>query len=120
MCDAITRHRLVERGWTAHQVLEHVDRYCAGMRADVEPAEQRDPLAWLFWLIGRAIAADELAPRARAEAERERHHAESAARRAADAELRKRIATQQPGIDAILTQMHQQFPRNRSMRRHDT
>ncbi len=117
VCDAIARHRLVERGWTAHQVLEHVDRYRAGMRADVEPAEQRDPLAWLFWLIGKTIAVDELAPRARAEAEHERHRAESAARRAADAELRERIAAQQPEIDAILAQMHRQFPRTPKVRR---
>lgn len=34
------------------------------MPADVEPADQRDPLAWLFWLIGKTIAVDELAPRA--------------------------------------------------------
>lgn len=117
VCDAIARHRLVERGWTAHQVLEHVDRYRAGMRADVEPAEQRDPLAWLFWLIGKTIAVDELAPRARAEADRERHRVESAARRAADAELRERIAAQQPEIDAILAQMHRQFPRTPKVRR---
>ncbi|KKX99557.1 hypothetical protein AAY78_01305 [Microbacterium sp. Ag1] len=113
----MARHRLVERGWTAHQVLEHVDRYRAGMRADVEPAEQRDPLAWLFWLIGKTIAVDELAPRARAEAERERHRVDSAARRAADAELRERIAAQQPEIDAILAQMHRQFPRTPKVRR---
>lgn len=117
VCDAIARQRLVERGWTAHQVLEHVDRYRAGMRADVEPAAQRDPLAWLFWLIGKTIAADELAPRARAEAERERHRVESATRRAADAELRERIAAQQPEIDAILAQMHRQFPRTPKVRR---
>ncbi len=117
LCDAIARHRLVERGWTAPQVLEHVDRYRASMRADVEPAEQRDPLAWLFWLIGKTIAVDELAPRARAEAERERQRAESAARRAADAELRERIAAQQPEIDAILAQMHRQFPRTPKVRR---
>lgn len=116
VCDAIARHRLVERGWTAHQMLEHVDRYRAGMRADVEPADQRDPLAWLFWLIGKAIDVDELAPRARAEADRERQRVEAAARRAADAELRDRIAAQQAEIDAILAQMHQDFPRYRQNR----
>lgn len=117
VCEAIARHRLVERGWTAHQVLEHVDRYRAGMRADVEPAEQRDPLAWLFWLIGKAINPDELAPRARAEADRDRNRAEAAARLAADAALRERIAAQQDEIDAILAQMHRQFPRTPKGRR---
>ncbi|MCA1306949.1 hypothetical protein LC082_08560 [Microbacterium esteraromaticum] len=111
VCDAISRHRLVERGWTAHQVLEQVDRHRAGMRSDIEPAEQRDPLAWLFWLISKVIGADELAPRARAEADRERYRAESAERLVADTALRQRIAAQQDEIDEIIAQMHRDFPR---------
>lgn len=117
VCDAIMRNRLVERGWTAHQVLEHVDRYRAGMRSDVEPADQRDPLAWLFWLINQAIPVDELAPGERARVEREQIRAEAAARRAEDQALRELIAQQQPEIDAILADMHRQFPRRRRTRR---
>lgn len=117
VCDAIMRNRLVERGWTAHQVLEHVDRYRAGMRSDVEPADQRDPLAWLFWLINQAIPVDELAPGERARVEREQIRAEAAARRAEDRALRERIAQQQPEIDTILADMHRQFPRRRRTRR---
>ncbi|WHE37835.1 hypothetical protein [Microbacterium sp. BDGP8] len=111
VCDAIARHRLLERGWTVEQLLERVDRHRAGMRHDLEPAEQRDPLAWLFWLVSQAVPADELAPAARSQLEREQQLARAAARAAEEAALRERIAAEQPEIDAILAKMRGNKPR---------
>ena len=113
VCNVIERHRLVERGWTAHQMLERVDRYRATSRRDIDPADQRDPLAWLSWLIGQAIPADELAPHARAAAADDAQRTAAAVRAEQLRELRARIAGEHTEIDAILTAMHQQFPRKR-------
>ncbi|MDF2916131.1 MAG: hypothetical protein K0S70_348 [Microbacterium sp.] len=111
VCDAIAHHRLIERGWTVHQMLERVDRYRASMRRDLEPAEQRDPLAWLFWLVSQAVPGDELAPAARSQLEREQARARAAARAAEDAAARERIAAEAPQIDAILAAMRGNRPR---------
>lgn len=110
VCDAVIRHRLIERGWSVQQVLDHVDRYRAGMRRDLEPAEQRDPLSWLFWLISKAIPGDELGPRARADAERTQRRAQAEVREHEDAALRERIASEEDEIGTILANMRQQFP----------
>ena len=90
ICDAVARLRLIERGWTVTQVLEIVDQTRATLRVDVDPAEQRDPLSWLVWLIRRAIGMDSLSPALEAQQRRELQLAESAARRHADAEARAR------------------------------
>ena len=117
ICDAITRLRLLERGWTVAKVLETVDLHRATLRVDVAPAEQRDPLAWLVWLIRRAIGLEELSPALQARRDRDAARAEAAERRVADAELRARIAAEQPAIDEILAEMHRRFPRRPGPRR---
>lgn len=111
VCRVIARERLVERGWTVEQVIQLVGEHRRTLRVDVDASEQRDPLAWLVWLIRRAIGPDALSPSLRAAREREQARAESTARRKADAELRARIAADQPAIDAILADMHRRFPR---------
>ncbi len=111
VCDAVARHRLVERGWTVHQLLEHVDRFRAGMARDVDVDEQRHPLGWLSWLIAKAIAPDEISPAAQLEAERVARRQEAAARAHADAATHARIAAEHDSIEAILAAMHRDFPR---------
>lgn len=111
VCSVIARERLVERGWTVAQVLKLVDEHRATLRVDVDPAEQRDPLAWLVWLIRRAIGGEDLSPALQAQRDRDLARAESVARRVAEVERRARIAAEQPAIDAILADMHRRFPR---------
>ena len=111
VCDAVARQRLVERGWTVHQLLEHVDRFRAGMARDVDVDEQRHPLGWLSWLIAKAIAPDEISPAAQLEAERVARRQEAAARAHADAAKHARIAAEHDSIEAILAAMHRDFPR---------
>ena len=111
ICDAVMRLRLIERGWSVAKVLELVDQHRSTLRVDIDSSEQRDPLAWLVWLIRRAVGVDDLSPAVQAQRDRDRAAAESAARRAADSERRERIAAEQPAIDAILADMHRRFPR---------
>lgn len=111
VCSVIARERLVERGWTVAQVLQLVDEHRATLRVDVDPAEQRDPLAWLVWLIRRSIGQDQLSPRLQAQHDRDRARAESDARRAEDARRREDIEAQRPEIDRIIAEMHRRFPR---------
>jgi hypothetical protein len=99
------------------KVLETVDLHRATLRVDVAPAEQRDPLAWLVWLIRRAIGLEELSPALQARRDRDAARAEAAERRVADAALRARIAAEQPAIDEILAEMHRRFPRRPGPRR---
>lgn len=116
VCDAVVRHRLIERGWSVQQVLDHVDRYRAGMRRDLEPEDQRDPLSWLFWLVSKAIPNDELGPRVRADAERAQRRTQAEAREREETALRERIASQESEIDTILATMNRQFPPRRTGR----
>lgn len=111
VCDAVARHRLVERGWTVHQLLEHIDRFRAGMARDIDVDEQRHPLGWLSWLIAKAIAPDEISPAAQLETERRERHRAAAARAHDDAERRDRIAAESASIEAVLAAMHRDFPR---------
>ena len=111
ICDAVMRLRLIERGWSVAKVLELVDQHRSTLRGDIDSSEQRDPLAWLVWLIRRAVGVDDLSPAVQAQRDRDQAAADAAARRAADAERRKRIAAEQPAIDAILADMHRRFPR---------
>lgn len=117
VCSVIARERLVERGWTVFQVLQLVDAHARTLRVDVDPAEQRDPLAWFVWLLRRAIGQDQLSPSLQAQRDRDQARAESEARRAADAELRRRIEADQPEIDRIIADMHRKFPRRPKVRR---
>jgi len=112
VCGLIVRLRLVERGWTAQQLLDRIDRHARdnGIRI-ADPGDQRDPLGYLAWLIRHALADADVAPfetialararRARAAVERE---LEDVARRAA-------ISEQSDEIQRIIDAMHSQFPR---------
>ena len=118
VCDAIERHQLVERGWTVRAIVDRVSAFSVASRI-VEPApdQVRDSLDWFFWLAQRAIGKTDLAPQKRAETERAERAAEAAARRAADEELRARLAEQQDEIQAAIDAMHAQFPRRPRTRR---
>lgn len=109
VCEAVMRHRLVERGWTVDQLLRSVDRHQATLRRVVEPDEQRDPLAWLFAMIRAAIAPTDIAPSQRLAAERQRRRDIAARAHAAEAATRERLEQERPEIDAIIAQMHRQF-----------
>lgn len=117
VCSVIARERLVERGWTVAQVLQLIDEHRATLRVDVDPAEQRDPLAWLVWLIRRAIGQDQLSPRLQAQRDRDQARAENENRRAEAAQRRHDIEAQQPEIDRIIADMHRRFPRRPRPRR---
>ena len=118
VCEAIERHRLIERGWTVLQVLERVSTYRAEARiTEPDPGAMRDGLDWFFWLIQRAIGKTDLAPQKRAALERAEHAAESAARRAAEEERRARLDAQEDEIQAAIAAMHAQFPRRPKVRR---
>lgn len=111
VCSVVARERLVERGWTVLQVIEHVGKHAATLRVSVPLTEQRDPLAWFVWILRRAIGQDQLSPTLRAQLDRDAARAENEARRAADEQRRERIAAEQPEIDRIIADMHRQFPR---------
>lgn len=118
VCEAIERHKLVERGWTAQRILDRVSAFRIESRiAEPEPDQVRDSLAWFFWLIQRAIGKTDLAPQKQAEIERDERAAEALARRAADDELRARLVEQQDEIQAAIAAMHEQFPRRPKVRR---
>lgn len=117
VCSVIARERLVERGWTVDQVLKLVDEHRATLRVDVDPAEQRDSLAWLVWLIRRAIGQDQLSPRLQAQRDRDQARAENESRRAEAAQRRQDIEAQRPEIDRIIADMHRRFPRRPRPRR---
>ena len=99
--------------WTAHGLLEAVNRFCtdAGVRT-VDPRTHRDPAAYLAWLINAARAAG-------AEPNRTRH-AQAAERRAAERAVRAEEARQeaervaaidQVAVEAVLAQMRRDFPK---------
>lgn len=118
VCEAIERHQLIERGWTVQRLLDRLNAFRVEARIlDPEPGALRDALAWLFWVVKRAIGSTDLAPQMQADIDRAERAAESAARRAADDELRARLATQQDEIQAAIAAMHEQFPRRPKVRR---
>lgn len=113
LCSLIVRCQLVERGWTVQQILDRLEQHAreTGVRI-ADPTDQRNPLSYLAWLIGRAIPADEVAPHAATAAEREQRRQMAEARAAADAARLAAIAQQEDEIQRILAAMHQQFPRH--------
>lgn len=118
VCEAVERHRLIERGWTVQQILDRLTSFRVEARiTDPEPEQLRDALDWFFWLVQRAIGKTDLAPQAQRAAERAQLAAEAAERRAAADELRARLDAQHDEIQAAIAAMHAQFPRRPRQRR---
>ncbi len=83
--------------WTAAALMEVIEQgnRAAGLRV-VDPGAQRDPIAYLGWLIRRAIDPAEATPRQLADdarTERETRRAEYAAAHAADEQIRRTSLT---------------------------
>lgn len=117
VCDLVERLGLVERGWTAQQIVDAIEDYTqvAGVRM-ASPDDQRDPLAYLAWLVRKAVSADELAPFEQLARERRARLVESAAQLAAEAARRAEIEAEQGAIDAVIATMREQFPRRAEAR----
>lgn len=112
VCALIGQHRLIERGWTVQQLLDHIDRFTSTTGRIVAVDEQRHPLRWFSWLITHALGSDEASPSARSDNERTERRRMEATRIAADAERRARIEADRDSIDAIIAAMHRDFPRS--------
>lgn len=118
VCDLVERLGLVDRGWTVQQIVDAIEdhTHSAGVRL-ASPDEQRDPLAYLAWLVGKAVPADELAPFERVAQERRARLAAVAAAASIDAERRAQIDSEHDAIDTVIASMREQFPRRVSARR---
>jgi hypothetical protein len=108
-------HRLGVTGhdWTAHGLLAAVDQFCASTGArNVDPRAHRDPAAYLAWLINKARAAGAEPNRTRHAAAAARRAAEQAARAQEAREEAERVAAiDQAAVQAVLDQMHRDFPK---------
>lgn len=102
----VHRLRLTERGWTAGQALDQINRVARDSNLRVaDPTDQRNPAGYLAWLLQRAIGADELAPAVESIRERDERLAAQRARLAADAATRARVEAEADAIDAIVASM---------------
>lgn len=118
VCDLVERLGLVERGWTAQQLVDAIEDYTqsAGVRL-ASPDDQRDPLAYLAWLVRKAAPVHDLAPFEKLARQRHARLVESAAQLAADAARRAEIDAEEGSISAVIAMMHEQFPRRAAARR---
>lgn len=111
LCDLLDRHELADRGWTATQLLDQIDRANRdGLVLVADPGAQRDGLAYFAWNLRRAVPVGAVAPSRRAAAERAARLAEQAQARAAETARRERIAEQADEIAAIIADMKRRFP----------
>lgn len=102
----VHRLRLSERGWTAGQALDRINRAARESNLRIaDPTDQRNPAGYLAWLIGRTIGAEELAPAIQNIRERDERLAAQRAQLAADAATRARIEAEADTIDAIIAAM---------------
>lgn len=111
LCDLLDRHGLADRGWTAAQLLDQIDRANRdGLVVVADPGAQRDGLAYFAWHLRRAVPVGAIAPSERAAAERAARLAEQAQARAAEDARRARIAEQADEIAAIIADMKRRYP----------
>lgn len=111
VCVLIEQLKLVERGWTAQQIVDQLERHSRSAGLQIAPASaQRNPLAYFAWLVRRAIPPEELAPFEQVAREREARVAVARDRAAAEEARRKQIAAEAAEIDAVLVAMKRQFP----------
>lgn len=115
LCRLVDRLKLVERGWTAQQIVDQIERHSrsAGLHVASSGA-QRNPLGYFAWLVDRAISADELAPFEQVAQERQQRIAAALERAAAEQARRQQIAAEAAEIDAVIAAMRQQFPKRTS------
>ncbi|WP_146070004.1 hypothetical protein [Cryobacterium sp. Y29] len=108
-------HRLgvSAQDWTANGLLAAVDQFCARTGArNVNPRAHRDPVAYLAWLINKARAAGAEPNRIRHAVAATRRAAEQAARAEEAREEAERVAAiNQAEVQAVLDQMHRDFPK---------
>lgn len=111
LCSLIERLQLVEHGWTVQQLVDRIDQSVRASGVQVaDPGDQRDPLAYLAWLLRNAVPADELAPFERVGRERRERMAEALSARAADAARRAQIEAESDAIEATIAAMRAQYP----------
>lgn len=106
VCDLLERLDVVRGGWTASELLDAVNRYVAtgGIRlAGVD--DQRDPVAYLAWLLRSAVPPGSRSPAAEVVDERRALLARQAQERAAEQARRQRIAAEADQIQAIIDRM---------------
>lgn len=115
LCRLVDRLKLVERGWTAQQIVDQIERHSRSAGIQVAPAvAQRNPLGYFAWLVNRAISADELAPFEQVAHERQQRIAAAQERAAAEQARRQQLAAEAAEIDAVIAAMHQEFPKRPS------
>ena len=115
LCRLVDRLKLVERGWTAQQIVDQIERHSRTAGLQVAPSgAQRNPLGYFAWLVNRAISADELAPFEQVAHERQQRIAAAQERAAAEQARRQQIAAEAAEIDAVIAAMREQFPKRTS------
>jgi hypothetical protein len=109
----LTRLHISGHDWTAHGLLDALNRFCAETGARmVDPQTHRDPAAYLAWLIKSATEAGVIPNRQRHAQDAERRAAERAARAEADRLETERVAgIDWAAVEAIQAQMRRDFPR---------
>ena len=111
LCSLIERHEIGNRGWTAHSLLDAIDR--ANHRDRVrftEPTTQRDRLAYFAWHLKRAVAVGEHSPFVALEQERAERLARQSEQAAAEQARRALIEEQRADIDAIIAGLRDKYP----------
>lgn len=106
VCDLLDRLGVVRGGWTVSGLLDAIERHVAtaGVRlAAID--DQRDPVAYLSWLLRSAVPEGTLSPTAVLGDERRERLVRQAAQLEADRAARARIAAEADSIQAIIDEM---------------
>lgn len=106
VCDLLERLDVVRGGWTASELFDAISRHVAtsGIRlAGVD--DQRDPVAYLSWLLRSAVPPGSRSPAADVIDERRAVLTRQAQEREAEQARRARIAVEADEIQAIIDRM---------------
>lgn len=109
LCAVIERHGLAGQGWTAHTLIEAIDRGRAQLHVGLlDVDEQRDPLRYFAWLLGATIPAGAASPSALLKHESRERARRQAIEAAEERARRTQIEADAAAIDQVIAAMRQQ------------
>lgn len=107
VCDVLNRAGIVSGEWTASALLDAITRHATASGIQLAPIDdQRDPLAYLAWLLRSAVPSGSVSPGAVLADERRQRMARQAAERAAERLRRAQIDAEADSIAAVIESMH--------------
>ncbi|GAB3611574.1 hypothetical protein GCM10027414_37000 [Humibacter ginsengiterrae] len=105
LCDALTRAGIDPSRWSAAALIDTVTRHnVEGHVTVVHPTEQRDPIGYLVWMLRSAIEPSAETPIEAADRRRAQLRDEATKHREEAAELRARMAQDDPAEVAAIIQ----------------